>query len=120
MLGLVPLRLEAWGPFLFVCADPEAPSPARDACAARLPFDPATLVFRERVDYALEANWKIAVENYLECYHCPVAHPGFSEPRRRRSGLRTSSTATGRVWSQYGQARDGERASAPSTSSGRG
>jgi choline monooxygenase len=20
----------------------------------------------------------VAVENYLECYHCPVAHPGFS------------------------------------------
>ncbi len=25
-----------------------------------------------------EANWKIAVENYLECYHCAVAHPSFS------------------------------------------
>ena len=20
-----------------------------------------------------------ALENYLECYHCPVAHPGFSK-----------------------------------------
>src|SRR4029078_3143727 len=26
----------------------------------------------------LTANWKIAVESYLECDHCPVAHPGFS------------------------------------------
>ena len=25
------------------------------------------------------ANWKVAIENYLECYHCPVAHPGFSK-----------------------------------------
>jgi choline monooxygenase len=25
-----------------------------------------------------EANWKICAENYLECYHCPTAHPGFS------------------------------------------
>jgi choline monooxygenase len=24
------------------------------------------------------SNWKIHIENYLECYHCPVAHPGFS------------------------------------------
>jgi choline monooxygenase len=24
-------------------------------------------------------NWKVALENYLECYHCPVAHPGFSK-----------------------------------------
>ena len=57
-------------------ADQEAPFPLGELA---LPFDLATLVFRERVDYApREANWKIAVENYLECYHCPVAHPGFS------------------------------------------
>jgi choline monooxygenase len=36
------------------------------------------VVFRERVHHAVDANWKIAVENYLECYHCPVAHPDFS------------------------------------------
>ena len=24
------------------------------------------------------ANWKAMLENYLECYHCAVAHPGFS------------------------------------------
>ena len=24
------------------------------------------------------ANWKIVVENFLECYHCPVAHQSFS------------------------------------------
>jgi choline monooxygenase len=37
------------------------------------------LSFRMRAPYALEANWKVAVENYLECYHCAVAHPSFSE-----------------------------------------
>ena len=29
--------------------------------------------------YSVGANWKIAIENYLECYHCAVAHPGFSD-----------------------------------------
>ena len=33
---------------------------------------------RQRFGYTLAANWKIHLENYLECYHCPVAHPGFS------------------------------------------
>src|SRR5690349_3135330 len=33
---------------------------------------------RQRFGYTLPANWKIHLENYLECYHCPVAHPGFS------------------------------------------
>ena len=27
----------------------------------------------------IEANWKVVVDNYLECYHCPVAHPGFTQ-----------------------------------------
>ena len=32
----------------------------------------------QRDEYELAANWKIGCENYLECYHCPVAHKGFS------------------------------------------
>ena len=36
------------------------------------------LRFHSRAERVFEANWKIGVENYLECYHCPVAHPGFS------------------------------------------
>ncbi len=28
--------------------------------------------------YSVDANWKLAVENYFECYHCAVAHPEFS------------------------------------------
>ena len=23
-------------------------------------------------------NWKVSCENFLECYHCALAHPGFS------------------------------------------
>ena len=25
----------------------------------------------------MNANWKSVVDNFLECYHCPVAHPAF-------------------------------------------
>ena len=25
------------------------------------------------------ANWKVVVDNFLECYHCRTAHPTFSE-----------------------------------------
>lgn len=31
----------------------------------------------ERRVFPLHANWKLAVENYLECYHCRVAHPEY-------------------------------------------
>ncbi len=61
-IALAPLRLEGWGPFLFVNADSDAPPLAVDV---ELPFDPAGLRFHERVHYSLAANWKIAVENYL-------------------------------------------------------
>ncbi len=32
-----------------------------------------------RQTYRLAANWKLAVENYVECYHCGPAHPEYSE-----------------------------------------
>jgi len=28
--------------------------------------------------YSVDANWKLATENYQECYHCRPAHPEFS------------------------------------------
>jgi len=105
-LSLVPLRLEAWGSFLFVNADEAAPPLAEALGGLALRVDPNGLVFRERVEYALEANWKIAVENYLECYHCPVAHPAFSRLVDVDPDAYTLE-GDGPVWSQYGRARDG-------------
>jgi choline monooxygenase len=102
-LQLFPLRLEAWGPFLFVNADPAAEPLAIDV---QLPFDAAELVFHQRADYSLAANWKIAVENFLECYHCPVAHPGFSKVVDVAPD-RYELAAAARVWSQFGRAREG-------------
>ena len=29
--------------------------------------------------YSIRANWKLAIENYMECYHCQPAHPEFSK-----------------------------------------
>ena len=83
-LGLRPARVETWGPFIFVNADAEA-APLADTLGA-LPglvrdagLDVDSLAFHSRVPYSLDANWKIAVENFLECYHCAVAHPSFSD-----------------------------------------
>jgi phenylpropionate dioxygenase-like ring-hydroxylating dioxygenase large terminal subunit len=32
-----------------------------------------------RQSYTLTANWKLAVENYVECYHCAPAHPEYAK-----------------------------------------
>jgi choline monooxygenase len=82
-LGLVQLRLDTWGPFVFVNPDCDAPPlsetlgdvPERIAEAG---IDVDALDFLTRAEFEYEANWKICAENFLECYHCPVAHPGFS------------------------------------------
>jgi len=42
-------------------------------------LDLGRLRHRGRSDWEIGANWKAVVENYLECYHCPTAHPGFSK-----------------------------------------
>jgi phenylpropionate dioxygenase-like ring-hydroxylating dioxygenase large terminal subunit len=82
-VALVPVRLDGWGPFRFVSLDDAAPPlaellgdvPERIEAAG---LDVDELAFHHRADWEVEANWKIACENFLECYHCPVAHPGFS------------------------------------------
>lgn len=32
-----------------------------------------------RETFVIHANWKLAVENYMECYHCQPAHPDFAQ-----------------------------------------
>ena len=80
---LLPVRLDSWGPFVFVNLDPEA-SPLADMLGdlpriiAGSGLDLAELHFRERALWEADANWKVLIENFLECYHCPVQHPSFS------------------------------------------
>jgi len=82
-LGLVQAQVGTWGPLVFVNPDLEAPPladflddvPERVASAG---IDLDSLRFLHRSEWEVEANWKISAENFLECYHCPVAHPGFS------------------------------------------
>ena len=33
----------------------------------------------KRIDYNVQANWKLIFENYSECYHCPGVHPALSK-----------------------------------------
>ena len=39
--------------------------------------DLGELTFAHRLTYHIEANWKTVADNFLECYHCPVAHKDF-------------------------------------------
>lgn len=82
--SLFPALVDTWGPLVFVNPDTSA-APLAEALGD-LPrimrergLDPSTLEYRGRSrEWIVEANWKLVIENYLECYHCPVAHKGFS------------------------------------------
>ncbi|MET9693368.1 aromatic ring-hydroxylating dioxygenase subunit alpha [Streptomyces sp. NPDC006514] len=86
-LGLFPARVESFLGFVFVNLDPDA-VPLATSCAGLAEavghYAGADLVplGRARIhDLAAaevqQANWKVAVDNYLEGYHVPVAHPGL-------------------------------------------
>ena len=81
---LFSLPLETWGPFLFVNPDRQAAPLAQVLGnlpqiveATGLPL--SQIRRRVRRTYDIAANWKVVVDNYLECYHCPIAHPAFSD-----------------------------------------
>ncbi len=80
---LLPLRVEVLGPWVFVNADRGA-APLREQYGkvldiiAQSGVDLGSLVLYSREEWESYSNWKTMLENYLECYHCAVAHPGFS------------------------------------------
>ncbi|MGH2479446.1 MAG: aromatic ring-hydroxylating oxygenase subunit alpha [Ktedonobacteraceae bacterium] len=80
---LLNAQIDIWGPFIFVNPDTEA-APLTTVLGELPQLLAATglnlggLTRRVRRTYEIAANWKVVVDNYLECYHCPVAHPGFS------------------------------------------
>lgn len=81
--SLYKVNVETWGPWVFVNCDEQ--SKPLHSYLGELPkliadggIDINSLKFESRTEWTAESNWKVMLENYLECYHCPVAHPGFS------------------------------------------
>lgn len=78
---LPPVRVDTFGPFVFVNLDPAAAPLA--ASLGDLPErePPGPLLeraFAERRTYVVECNWKVYVDNYLEAYHVPHVHPSLN------------------------------------------
>ncbi len=79
-MGMVPLRVEVWEQFIFVNFDSQAEPLA--SYLGKIPeqvhgFQFEGLQFAERRNYVINCNWKTYVDNYLEGYHIPIAHPGL-------------------------------------------
>lgn len=79
---LLGLRVEVWGPLLFVSADPDVEPLEQQLghfpkAAVDTGIDIGALRLRKQETHAINANWKAIVDNALECYHCRLAHPGL-------------------------------------------
>jgi Rieske 2Fe-2S family protein len=79
--GLKPIHLQVISGLVFIslAERPLALDKARSAISAAYEaygWGDAKVAHRET--YVVGANWKLAVENYLECYHCTPAHPEYS------------------------------------------
>jgi len=81
---LSPVRFDSFLGFIFVNLDGHAApfETVAGALAAEVgSFSPAAAQLKcvYRRDYELKCNWKISVENFSECFHCPISHRSLVE-----------------------------------------
>ncbi|KAF0237956.1 MAG: rieske 2fe2s domain containing [Prolixibacteraceae bacterium] len=80
--GLHPVNLKIIEGFMFISLS-DTPPRFETEMANLEPylkpfrFNEAKVAFRDR--YELDANWKLVVENFRECYHCGPAHPEYCD-----------------------------------------
>ena len=101
-ISLTPVRVEVFCHLVFVNLDLEAlPLAGQAGDLAREVVEYASdlgdLVFAHRLTYTVRANWKAVVDNFLECYHCPVAHRDFVTLVE----MDTYKVATHGIWSSH-------------------
>src|SRR5258708_9355265 len=79
--GLHPVSLEVWEGFVFVDLATEPSSliaSLREEIDEPLSYERyrmAELTVGQRIVYDVRANWKILIDNFNECLHCPGIHP---------------------------------------------
>lgn len=81
-ISLDRIPAEEFGGFVYVNLDPAAKplaeqAPDLAAEIARWAPDIAGLTHAKRLTYDIRSNWKNVVDNFLECYHCHIAHREF-------------------------------------------
>ncbi len=80
--GLRQLRVAVRFGLIFVNFDPDAydfNACLQEVDAQMAPYRLETAKIAHRESYPVDANWKIALGNYLECYHCDTAHRAYSK-----------------------------------------
>ncbi|MFG2330805.1 aromatic ring-hydroxylating dioxygenase subunit alpha [Streptomyces sp. NPDC048604] len=87
--GLVRVALREWLGYAWVCLAAEPPSFEETVIGAAVErlgdaasierYRTEELALGRRITYDVRANWKLIVENFMECYHCATIHPELTE-----------------------------------------
>ncbi|MEV6237012.1 ring-hydroxylating oxygenase subunit alpha [Lentzea sp. NPDC051838] len=96
------VQVEEFCGFVYVNLDPTAKALAEQAPDLKAEIDfwapnVASLTHAKRLTYELESNWKNVVDNFLECYHCHIAHPEFVD----LVDMSTYDVKTHGIWSSH-------------------
>lgn len=79
--GLFEAHVRVFEGMIFVCTSETAPDIDAGLDLLRpiiAPFDLSNLKIAHSASYPVPANWKLALENYMECYHCAPSHKEYS------------------------------------------
>ena len=96
------VQVEEFGGFVYVNLDPTARPIAQQApdLAEEIAFwapDVAGLTHAKRLTYDVNTNWKNVIDNFLECYHCHIAHKEFVD----LVDMDTYEVRTHGIWSSH-------------------
>jgi phenylpropionate dioxygenase-like ring-hydroxylating dioxygenase large terminal subunit len=79
--GLHQVHVDVWLGMIFINLTEEQPDPVsvsavlEEVTPAMARLEPEHMKVAHAITYDVEVNWKVLLENYWECYHCPGAHP---------------------------------------------
>ncbi|HEX6352928.1 aromatic ring-hydroxylating dioxygenase subunit alpha [Actinophytocola sp.] len=87
--GLRPVHLREWLGYAWLCLA-EVPQSFEDTVQADVTmrlgqldaidnYEIDELALGRRISYDVRANWKLIIENFMECYHCATIHPELTD-----------------------------------------
>jgi len=79
---LKSVNIDLWEGLIFIALEavPVKLSDLMNGITMRIaPIDISSFNFYKRIEYNINCNWKVYVDNYLEGYHLPFVHPGLSK-----------------------------------------
>ena len=87
--GLRRVAVREWLGYVWVCVAEEPPSFEETVLGEVVDrlgevsnldhYAVDTLAIGKRIVYDVKANWKLIIENFMECYHCATIHPELTE-----------------------------------------